>query len=52
LSYDFYKGFGVEARYHLGLTEVDERPGYYLASYTDSDLGKLSFATLNLYYKF
>ncbi len=52
LSYDFSPHFGLEARYHLGLTEVDERPGVYLASYTDSDLGKISLTTINLFYKF
>lgn len=50
LSYFFTNKFGVNARYYLGLTEVDERPGIYLA-YTDSNIGKISFASLSLVYK-
>jgi hypothetical protein len=50
LSYFFTNKFGVNARYYFGLTEVDDRPGIYLA-YTDSDLGKISFASLSLVYK-
>lgn len=51
LSYNITQKFGANLRYYFGLTEVDERPGYYLA-YTDADLGKMSFASLSLFYKF
>lgn len=51
LTYFFTDHFGVNARYYLGLTEVDEYPGTYTA-YTSSDLGKISFASLGLVYKF
>jgi hypothetical protein len=50
LSYFFTNKLGVNARYYLGLTEVDEYPGTYTA-YTSSDLGKISFASLSLVYK-
>lgn len=50
LSYNITQKFGANFRYYFGLTEVDERPGYYLA-YTDADLGKMSFASLSLFYK-
>ena len=51
LSYNITKKIGANIRYHYGLSEMDERPGIYLA-YTDSDIGKLSFASLSLFYKF
>ena len=51
VSYDITEHFGVNARYSMGLKEVDKRPGLYLA-YTASDIGKLSLAQLNLYYRF
>lgn len=50
LSYFFTSKLGVNARYYLGLSEIDERPGEYLA-YIDSNLGKISFASLSLVYK-
>ena len=51
LSHNITQKFGANLRYYFGLTDVDERPGYYLA-YTDADLGKMSFASLSLFYKF
>jgi hypothetical protein len=52
LSYNITKHIGVVGRYHLGLNEVDENIGVYTGSYVNSDVGKISFATFSLFYKF
>lgn len=51
-EYDFKSNFFIEVNYFHGLLSLDKNPNTFNSNSTNSNLGNLSIATLNLGYKF
>ncbi|GEM56539.1 hypothetical protein B0A58_03470 [Flavobacterium branchiophilum NBRC 15030 = ATCC 35035] len=50
ISYNFYKKFSIEAKYFMGMRELDINPGFF-NQFTNLNVQKMSIANVSLTYK-